>query len=95
MEIEEEFRKRLNNIMLFVENTIIIAGVILLNIFAMYAVYNLDGIISDICEIYFKTIWALFLLGILLGFSYGVSYCILDSVCETKGNDAEYCEVIK
>ena len=75
--------------------TIIIAGTILLNVFAIYAVYNLDGIISDICEFYLKTIWYIFLIGILLGISYGVSYCILDSMCETKGNDAKYCEVVK
>lgn len=75
--------------------TAIIAGIILLNIFAIYAVYDLDGIISDICEIYFKIIYVLFLIGVLLGISYGVSYCILDSVCEIKGNDAKYCEVIK
>ena len=75
--------------------TAIIAGIILLNIFAIYAVYNLDGIISDICEMYFKTIYVLFLIGVLLGISYGVSYCILDTMCEIKGNDAKYCEVIR
>lgn len=75
--------------------TIIITAIILLNIFAIYAVYNLDGIISDICEFYFKAAWYIFLMVILLGISYGVSYGILDTVCETKGNDAKYCEVIK
>lgn len=75
--------------------TIVIAGVIMWNIFAIYAIHYLDGIISDICEIYFKIIYTLLLIGILLGISYGISYCILDSICETKGNDAKYCEVIK
>jgi len=75
--------------------TIIIEGIILLNIFAIYALYHIDGIISDICEIYFKTVWCIFLIGILLGISYGISYCILDNICETKGNDAKYCEVVK
>lgn len=75
--------------------TIIIAGFILWNIFAIYAVYDLDGIISDICDFYFKIICTLFLIGVLLGISYGISYCILDNVCEAKGNDAKYCEVVK
>ena len=75
--------------------TIIIAAIILLNIFAIYGVHNLDGIISNICDIYFKTMFALFLLGVILGISYGISCSILDSVCETKGNDAKYCEVVK
>lgn len=66
-----------------------------MNVFAIYALYNLDGIISDICDIYFKTLWYIFLIGVLLGISYGVSYCILDSMCRTKDNDAKYCEVIK
>ncbi len=75
--------------------TIIIACIIIWNIFAIYALYNLDGIMFDICAIYFKAIYALFLIGILLGISYGISYGILDAMCETKGNDAKYCEVIK
>lgn len=75
--------------------TIIITGIMIWNIFAIYAISYLDGIISDICEIYFKTICTLFLIGVLLGISYGVSYCILDNVCEIKDNDAKYCEVIK
>lgn len=75
--------------------TIIIAGIILLNVFAIYAVCDLDGIISDICGFYLKTILVLFLMGVFLGISYGVSYCILDSMCKSKGNDAKYCEVVK
>lgn len=75
--------------------TIIIASIILLNVFAIYALHNLYGIISDICEFYFKTLWYIFLIGVLLGISYGISYCILDSICEIKGNDAKYCEVVK
>jgi hypothetical protein len=75
--------------------TIIIAGIIMWNIFAIYALYNLDGIIYNICAIYFKAIWFISLAFVLLVFSYGVSYCILNSMCESKGNDAKYCEVIK
>lgn len=75
--------------------TIVIMGIMLFNIFAIYAVCCLDGIISDICEIYLEAVLCIFLIGVLLVFSYVVSYCILDRACEAKGNDSKYCEVVK
>lgn len=75
--------------------TSLIAGIIAWNMFAIYAIFNLDGKIYDICDIYFKTIYALFWVVIVLGISYGLSYSILHDECEAKGNDAKYCEAFK